>query len=54
LYRDSKGLEYFMRAPSLGGGVSIVNRVPENGIPFRDFLQRLQATIVERPDVKVR
>jgi hypothetical protein len=54
LYHDSKGLEYFMRAPTLGGGVSIVNRVPENGIPFRDFLQRLQATVVERPDVKVR
>jgi hypothetical protein len=54
LYRDSKGLEYFMRAPTLGGGVSIVNRVPENGVSFRDFLQRLQATVVERPDVKVR
>jgi hypothetical protein len=54
LYHDSKGREYFMRAPTFGAGVSIVNRVPENGIPFRDFLQRLQATVMAHPDVKVR
>jgi hypothetical protein len=53
-YHDRKGNEYFMRAPALRGGVSIVNRVPENGIPFRDFLQRLKATVLERPDVQVK
>jgi hypothetical protein len=53
-YHDSEGKEYFMQAPALGGGVSIINRVPENGIPFRDFLQRLRATVLERPDVQVK
>jgi hypothetical protein len=52
-YHDSKGLEYFMQAPALGSGVSIVNRVPENGIPFRDFLQRLKATVLEKPNIQV-
>ena len=52
-YHDSDGNEYFMQAP-LFGGVSIVNRVPQNGIPFRDFLQRLKATVLEKPAVQVR
>jgi hypothetical protein len=53
-YHDNDGNEYFMQAPLLGGGVSIVNRVPNNGIPFRDFLQRLRATVLEKPEVQVR
>jgi hypothetical protein len=53
-YHDSDGTEYFMQAPLLGGGVSIVNRVPNNGIAFRDFVQRLKATVLERPEVQVR
>jgi hypothetical protein len=53
-YHDSDGYEYFMQAPLLGGGVSIVNRVPNNGIPFQDFLQRLKATVLEKPEVQVR
>jgi hypothetical protein len=53
-YHDDDGTEYFMQAPALGGGVAIVNRVPDNGIPFRDFLQRLRATVLEKPDVQVR
>jgi hypothetical protein len=52
-YHDSDGNEYFMQAP-LFGGVSIVNRVPHNGIPFRDFLQRLTSTVLEKPAVQVR
>jgi hypothetical protein len=52
-YHDSDGTEYFMQAP-LFGGVSIVNRVPQNGIPFRDFLQRLKSTVLEKPAVQVR
>jgi hypothetical protein len=48
------GNEYFMRAPVLGSGVSIINRVPENGIPFRDFLQRLRATVLEKPKVRLK
>ena len=52
-YHDSDGTEYFMQAPLLGGGVSIVNRVPHNGISFRDFLQRLKATVLEKPEVQV-
>jgi hypothetical protein len=51
-YHDSDGNEYFMQAPLLGG-VSIVNRVPHNGISFRDFLQRLKATVLEKPAVQV-
>jgi hypothetical protein len=52
-YHDSHGTEYFMQAPALGGGVSIINRVPDNEIPFRDFLQRLKATVLEKPNVQV-
>jgi hypothetical protein len=51
-YHDNDGTEYFMQAPLLGG-VSIVNRVPQNGISFRDFLQRLKATVLEKPEVQV-
>jgi hypothetical protein len=53
-YHDRKGNEYFMRAPALGGGVSIINRVPGNGIPFQDFLQRLKATVLEKPEVRLK
>ncbi len=53
-HHDRKGNEYFMRAPALGAGVSIINRVPDNGIPFRDFLKRLKATVLEKPDVRVK
>lgn len=53
-YHDHQGNEYFMRAPLLGDGVSIINRVPDNGIPFRDFLRRLKATVLEKPDVQVK
>jgi hypothetical protein len=53
LYHDQAGKEYFMQAPPLGHGVSIVNQVPENGISFRDFLQRLRATALERPAVQL-
>jgi hypothetical protein len=53
LYHDEDGKEYFMQAPPLGHGVSIVNQVPENGIAFRDFLQRLRATALERPEVQL-
>ncbi len=54
LYKDRKGREYFMRAPALGGGVSIVNRTPQNGIPFRNFVQRLKATVLEGADVSIK
>jgi hypothetical protein len=54
LYKDRQGREYFMRAPALGNGVSIVNTVPQNGTPFRDFVQRLTATILEGPNVKIK
>ncbi|ETX02407.1 MAG: hypothetical protein ETSY1_03690 [Candidatus Entotheonella factor] len=54
LYKDRKGIEYFMRAPALGGGVSIVNRTPQNGIPFRQFVQRLKATVLEGPNVRIK
>jgi hypothetical protein len=53
LYHDKTGREYFMRAPPLGGGVSIVNRTPKNGVPFRDFLRRLKSTVLEGPDVRI-
>jgi hypothetical protein len=53
-YHDREGREYIMQAPALGGGVSIVNRVPENGMPFQDFVQRLKATVLEKPDVQVK
>jgi hypothetical protein len=53
-YHDRDGLEYFMQAPALGGGVEIVNRVPQNSIPFRKFLERLKATIHSKPNVQVR
>ncbi|WP_089938843.1 hypothetical protein [Candidatus Entotheonella palauensis] len=53
LYKDRQGTEYFMRAPALGGGVSIVNRTPQNGIPFRQFVQRLKSTVLEGPNVKI-
>ena len=53
LYRDKKGREYFMRAPVLGGGVSIINRVPQHGVPFRKFIQRLTATVLENPAVSI-
>jgi hypothetical protein len=53
-FHDRDGIEYFMQAPLLGGGVSIVNRVPNNGIAFRDFVQRLKATVLETPEVQVR
>lgn len=52
-YHNRKGIEYFMRAPALGAGVSIVNRVPDNGVPFQDFLRRLKATVLEKPKVRV-
>lgn len=54
LYQDNKGREYFMRAPPLGGGVSIINRTPQNGIAFRNFVQRLKSTVIERPDVRIK
>jgi len=54
LYKDRQGREYFMRAPALGNGVSIVNTVPQNGTPFRDFVQRLTATILEGPNVNIK
>lgn len=53
LYHDKKGREYFMRAPILGGGVSIINRVPQHGLPFRKFVQRLTATVLETPAVSI-
>jgi len=53
LYHDNKGREYFMRAPVLGGGVSIINRVPQHGVPFRNFVQRLIATVLETPAVRI-
>jgi hypothetical protein len=53
LYHDKKGREYFMRAPILGGGVSIINRVPQHGVPFRNFVQRLIATVLETPAVRI-
>jgi hypothetical protein len=53
LYHDNKGREYFMRAPILGGGVSIINRVPQHGVPFRNFVQRLMATVLETPAVNI-
>jgi hypothetical protein len=53
-YHDREGKEYIMQAPALGGGVSIVNRVPENGMPFQDFVQRLKATVLEKPAVQVK
>jgi hypothetical protein len=53
LYRDKKGREYFMQAPILGDGVSIINRVPQHGIPFRKFVQRLTATVLDKPAVNV-
>ncbi len=54
LYKDRKGLEYFMRAPALGGGVSIVNRTPQNGIAFRSFVRRLKSTVIDKPDVSIK
>ena len=54
LYHDNAEREYFMVAPKLGGGVSIINRVPHNGISFRDVLQRLKATVLDHPDVRVK
>jgi len=53
LYHDKKGREYFMRAPILGDGVSIINRVPQHGVPFRNFVQRLTATVLETPAVRI-
>jgi hypothetical protein len=53
LYHDKKGREYFMRPPILGGGVSIINRVPQHGVPFRKFVQRLIATVLETPAVSI-
>ncbi|MGQ4809182.1 hypothetical protein NKDENANG_02593 [Candidatus Entotheonellaceae bacterium PAL068K] len=53
-YHDRHGHEYFMQAPALWGGVSIINRVPDNGIPFQDFVQRLTATVLEGPNVEVK
>ncbi len=54
LYKDRKGREYFMRAPALGGGVSIVNQTPQNGIAFRSFVRRLKNTVTDNPDVTVK
>lgn len=54
LYKDRKGREYFMRAPVLGNGVSIVNTVPKNGTPFRDFVQRLTSTVLEGANVNIK
>ncbi|MDH3598399.1 MAG: hypothetical protein OEU26_02030 [Candidatus Tectomicrobia bacterium] len=53
LYHDKKGREYFMRAPTLGDGVSIINRVPQHGVPFRNFVQRLTATVLDKPAVSI-
>jgi hypothetical protein len=53
LYADRDGTEYFMQAPALGHGVSIVNRTPEHGTSFRAFVQRLRAIIFEKPDVQL-
>lgn len=53
LYTDRDGTEYFMQAPALGHGVSIVNRTPEHGTSFRAFVQRLRAIILEKPDVQL-
>ena len=55
LYKDRQGREYFMRAPALGSGISIVNERPKhNSIAFRSFVQRLKSTILEGPEVKVK
>ncbi len=54
LYKDRKGREYFMRPPALGNGVSIVNSVPENGTPFRDFVHRLTSIVLQGPDVSIK
>jgi hypothetical protein len=55
LYRDRKGREYFMRAPALGSGISIVNERPKNNsIAFRSFVQRLKSMVLERPDINVK
>ncbi len=55
LYKDRKGREYFMRAPALGGGISIVNDKPnKNSIPFRQFIQRLKSTVLEGPNVDIK
>jgi hypothetical protein len=55
LYHDRKGREYFMRAPALGSGISIVNEKPKNNsIAFRSFVQRLKSTVLKGPDVHVK
>jgi hypothetical protein len=55
LYNDRQGREYFMRAPALGSGISIVNERPKNNsIAFRSFVQRLKSTVLEGPDVNVK
>jgi hypothetical protein len=55
LYKDGKGREYFMRAPALGSGISIVNERPQhNSIAFRSFVQRLKSTVLEGPDVNIK
>ncbi|GIX45844.1 MAG: hypothetical protein KatS3mg131_0055 [Candidatus Tectimicrobiota bacterium] len=53
-YVARDGTEYFMQAPGLGGGVSIVNRVPKNGLPFRDVVQRLRAVLGAGSEVRVK
>lgn len=54
LYKDRRGREYFMRAPALGSGISIVNDRPQNNsIAFRSFVQRLKSTVLKGPDVNV-
>lgn len=52
-YHDREGKEYFMQAPALGHGVSIVNQVPDNGISFQAFMQRLRATVLEKPQIQL-
>jgi hypothetical protein len=54
LYQDRQGTEYFMRAPILGAGVSMINRTPQRGIPFRQFVQRLTATVLKGPDIRIK
>ena len=54
LYTDQSGREYFMRAPLLGNGVSIVNTVPKNGTPFREFIKRLKSTVLQGANVKIK
>ncbi len=53
LYQDRGGKEYFMQAPPLGHGVSIINQVPNNGISFQEFIRRLQAIVLDKPEIRL-